>query len=151
MSDTFEAQVADWVRRVDGALQAVFQEAAQELAQEMDLLLEQTVYQRPPAASGYKRTGFLRASLVASRTAMPLLTRDNPGIPVPADLGDVLMVIEGAEISETIFLGYTASYSAFVHYSANGQPGAPWVSMAAQRWPQIVERATTRVRTALGL
>lgn len=151
MSDTFEAQVADWVRRTEGALEAVFKESAQEIAEEMDLLLEQTVYQRPPAASGYKRTGFLRASLMASPDAMPLMTRDNPGVPVPADLGDVIMVIQGAELGQTLYLGYTANYSAFVHFSANGQPGAPWVSMAAQRWQTIIARVSERVRTRLGL
>lgn len=151
MPDTFEADVADWVRRVDGAFEVVFREAAQDLAEEMDLLLVQTVYDRPPAASGYKRTGFLRASFVASTTAMPLLVRENPGIPVPADLGDVIMVIQGAEVGETIFLGYTANYGAFVHFSANGQPGAPWVSMAAQRWPQILARRAEIVRNRLGL
>lgn len=151
MSSTFEAQIADWVRRTEGALEAVFKEASQDLAEEMDLLLEQTVYARPPAPTYPKRTGFLRASLVASQTAMPLLTRENPGVPVPPDLGDVILVIQGAELGETLYLGYTANYAAYVHYGANGQPGAPWVSMIAQRWPQIVARRAEIVRTRLGL
>jgi len=151
LSSTFEAQVADWVRDVEGALEVVFRESAQELANEMDLLLEQTVYAKPISSSGYQRTGFLRASLVASRTAMPLLTRENPGVPVPADLGPTLLVINGAELGETLYLGYTANYAAYVHYSANGEAGRPWVTMAAQRWPQIVATVAARVRARLGL
>lgn len=132
-------------------MEVIFREAVQELVEEMDMLLVQAVYAQPPAPGGYKRTGFLRASLVASTTAMPLLTRDNPGLSVPADLGDVVLVINGADLGGTIFLGYTASYSAFVHFSANGQQGRPWVTMAAQRWQIIVDRVAARVRSRLGL
>lgn len=151
MTLSFEAQVADWARSVEGALEVVFRESVQELVEQMDLLLVQTVYDAPPAPSGYKRTGFLRASLVASQTAMPLLTRDNPGVPVPADLGDVMLVISGSDLGETIYLGYTANYAGYVHYSANGEAGRPWVTMAGQRWPMIVDQVAARVRARLGL
>lgn len=148
---SFAAEVGEWVRSVEGAFEAIFRESVQELVTEMDLLLVQTVYDQPPAASGYKRTGFLRASLLASETAMPQLVRENPGNPIPADLGDVMLVIAGADIGDTIYLGYTANYAAYVHYSANGESGRPWVTMAAQRWPVIVDRVSARVKARLGL
>tara|TARA_R110000851_G_C13102466_1_gene568885 strand:- start:19865 stop:20317 length:453 start_codon:yes stop_codon:yes gene_type:complete len=148
---TFAADVAAWALNVEGAIEVIFREAAQELAREMDLLLEQTVYDQPISSSGYQRTGFLRASLVASSSVMPQLVRENPGTPVPPDLGDVILVINGAEIGGTIYLGYTANYAAFVHYSANGQSGRPWVTMAAQRWEIIVDRVSARVKSRLGL
>lgn len=148
---TFAADVADWALKVEGAVEVIFRESAQELAREMDLLLEQTVYDQPISSSGYRRTGFLRASLVASPVAMPLMTRDNPGVPVPPDLGDVILVINGAELGGTIYLGYTANYAAFVHYSANGQSGRPWVTMTAQRWEIIVDRVSAQVKSRLGL
>lgn len=151
MSSTFALQVAEWAREVEGAIGAIFRESAQELASEMDLLLEQTVYAQPASESGYQRTGFLRASLVASTSAMPLLTRENPGVAVPVDLGPIVLVINGADIGDTLYLGYTANYAAFVHYSANGERGRPWVTMAAQRWPIIVERVSARVKSRLGL
>ena len=95
---TFAADVAAWALNVEGAIEVIFREAAQELAREMDLLLEQTVYDQPISSSGYQRTGFLRASLVASSSVMPQLVRENPGTPVPPDLSDVILVINGAEI-----------------------------------------------------
>lgn len=151
MSSTFEADIGEWALKVEGAFEAVFKESAQELTSQMDLLLEQTVYAQPVSPSGYQRTGFLRASLVASTAAMPLLTRDNPGVAVPTDLAPILLVINGADLGETLYLGYTANYAAFVHYSGNGQSGRPWVAMAAQRWPQIVSDVALRVRSRLGL
>lgn len=150
MTLSFGAQVAEWAQAVEGAMEVIFRESVQELAEEMDLLLVQTVYDQPQSES-YKRTGFLRASLVASETAMPQLVRENPGVPVPADLGDVMLVINGTDLGDTVYLGYTANYAAYVHYSANGERGRPWVTMAAQRWPTIVDRVSARVKARLGL
>lgn len=44
---------------------------------------------------------------------MPLMTRSNPGVPVPADLGNIVLVIAGADLGDAIFLGCTANYTAF--------------------------------------
>jgi hypothetical protein len=140
--------VGDWCHTVPEAIEVIFRESAEELVRVMDLLLVESVYDRPPAASGYKRTGFLRASLVASTTAMPLLTRENPGVAVPADLGDVVLIINGADLGQTLYLGYTANYAAFVHYSAGT---APWVDLAAQRWASIVAAKAAEVKSRLGL
>lgn len=151
MAQTFAATVGDWARKVEGAFEAVFKESVQELVSEMDGLLVDMVYNQPPAPSGYKRTGFLRASLMASREAMPLLTRENPGVPVPADIGDVVLVISSADLGDTIYLGMTAKYAAYVHYGARGNEPRPWVTLAAQRWEQIVTETARRVRARLGL
>lgn len=151
MALTFAATVKAWTDKVKGAFETVFHESAEELLRTMDDLLVQTVYAAPPAPSGYKRTGFLRASVVASTVAMPLLVRENPGVPVPTDLGPMVLVINGAEVGETLYLGYSAKYAAFVHYSAKGHAGRPWVDMAAQRWQAIVERQAALVKSRLGL
>ncbi|WP_018431135.1 HK97 gp10 family phage protein [Hoeflea sp. 108] len=50
-------------------------------------------------------TGFLRASLMAPTDAMPTLSRANPSVAVPADLGDVILVINGADLGDMIYLG----------------------------------------------
>ena len=57
----------------------------------------------------------------------------------------------GAEIGDTLFLGYTANYGAYVHYGAQGRPARPWVDMVAQRWQQIVSAKAIEVRRRLGL
>lgn len=135
---TFEAAVGEWARKVEGAFDVVFKEAAQELVSELNTLVPID-------------TGFLRASLRASTTDMPLLTRENPGGPMPDDMAEIVLVIAGAEAGDTIYLGYTANYAAYVHYGANGRPGRPWVAMVAQRWQSIVAQKAGEVRSRLGL
>lgn len=136
---TFEAQVAEWALSVEGAIDVVFKEACQELVSELNTLVPVD-------------TGFLRSSLMASTTAMPLLSRDNPGQgSFSPDVATIELVIAGAEAGDTLYLGYTANYGAYVHAGVNGRPGRPWVAMVAQRWPQIVAMVSARVRSRLGL
>jgi len=135
---TFTAEIEDWARKVLGAEEAIFKEAAQELVSELNSLVPVD-------------TGFLRASLQASTSAMPVLSRDNPGGTFAPDMGEIVLVIAGADLGDTIYLGYTARYGPHVHYGANGRPGRPWVTMVAQRWPQIVEAVGARVKARLGL
>jgi hypothetical protein len=148
MAQSFAAQVGQWVEKVDGALTAVFRESAQELVSQLDQLLADTIYEQPQTP-GYNRTGFLRASLMASTDAMPTLSRANPGVPVPPDLGDVILVINGADLGDVLYLGYTARYAAYVHYGAQGRTPRPWVTMIAQRWEMIVADKVASVKRQL--
>lgn len=138
MAQSFSAQVGEWAAKVEGALEAVFRESAQELVTEMQALVPID-------------TGFLRASLQASKTAMPVLSLANPGGTFAPDNGQIELVIAGSEIGETIYLGYTANYGAYVHYGANGRPPRPWVDMVAQRWNDIVQAKANEVKSRLGL
>lgn len=147
---SFAAQVEDWVRKVKGAEEAIFKASAQALASEMTDLVTQLVYQSPESPD-YRRTGFLRASLVASTSAMPVLSLSNPGGSFVTDQGAIELVIAGSELGDTIYLGHTARYGAYVHYGANGRPARPWVDMAAQRWQAIVSEKAAELRRRLGL
>lgn len=147
---TFAAQIQGWTRRVKEAEEAVFREAAQELVKQLNDQITEMVYDTPETPN-YRRTGFLRASLVASTDAMPKLIRDNPGVPVNADYGDVILVIAGAELGDTVFLGYTAAYGFFVHAGSNGRAPRPWVDLVAMRWPQIVAAKAAEVGKRFGL
>lgn len=138
LTETFEARIADWARKVEGAFDLLFREAAQELVSELNSLVPID-------------TGFLRNSLMASTTAMPALTRENPGGPGPDSMAEIVLVIAGAEAGDVLYLGYTANYAAHVHYGANGRPGRPWVAMVAQRWESIVATKAAEVRARLGL
>lgn len=135
---TFAATVGDWARKVPLALEAVFKESVQELVIQLNALVPVD-------------TGFLRASLRASTSAMPVLSLANPGGAFTANAGEILLVIAGADLGDTIYLGYTANYGAFVHYGANGHAGRPWVDMVAQRWQSIVAAKAAEVKTRLGL
>lgn len=137
--DTFEADIGEWARKVQGAELLIFQEAAQELVSQMTALVPVD-------------TGFLRSSLRASTSAMPVMSLDNPGAGAfTLDAGEITLVIAGADIGDTIYLGYTANYGAYVHYGANGRAGRPWVAMVAQRWQSIVNEKSAEVRSRLGL
>lgn len=134
----FVAQVEDWIRRVEGGLDAVFRESVQELVSQMQALVPVD-------------TGFLRASLRASTTAMPVLSIDNPGGRFTPDFGQIELVIMGSEAGETIYLGYTAKYGAYVHYGAQGRPPRPWVDMVVQRWSTIVSDKAKELKARLKL
>lgn len=134
---TFQAVVGGWAQDVLGAVETIFKESCQELVTQLNALVPVD-------------TGFLRNSLRASTTAMPVLSLANNGqVNIPA--GEIMLVIAGADIGDTIYLGYTANYGAFVHYGANGQPGRPWVDMVAQRWASIVAAKSAEVKSRLGL
>jgi hypothetical protein len=138
MAKSFAATVGAWAKAVPEAVEIVFKEAAQEVISQLNALVPVD-------------TGFLRASLRASTTAMPVLSLANPGGTFTADAGEIVLVIAGAEIGDTIYLGYTANYGAFVHYGSNGRPGRPWVDMVSQRWAQIVQQKAAEVKSRLGL
>ena len=135
---SFAAQVEDWVRDVKQAEEIIFKESVQEVVTQLNALVPVD-------------TGFLRSSLQASTSAMPMLTRENPGGPDPTNAGEIVLVIAGADLGDTIYLGYTAKYGAYVAYGANGHPGRPWVQMTAQKWPTIVGAVAARVKARLGL
>ena len=151
----FAAQIEDWARRVEGATEAIFKEAAQELADQVDQTLVQMVYGAPVSPSGYRRTGFLRSSLMASTTSMPVIN----AAANPAGEGsytyngeEIAAVIAGAELGgPPIFMGYVAAYSGMVHAGVNGRPPRPWVTLAAQRWDSIVADKAAELKKRLGL
>ncbi len=149
-NQTFATAIEGWARRVKEAEEAVFREASQELVEQLNQQITEMIYEAPESP-GYKRTGFLRASLMASTEAMPRLERDNPGLPVGADAGDVILVIAGAELGQTIFLGYTAKYGAMVARGTSKMAPRPWVDLVAQRWPEIVSTVAARVKQRFGL
>lgn len=147
--DSFAASVADWCHAVEGAAEAIFKESVQELVAEADRLLTQLVYEAP-ASPNYRRTGFLRSSVRVSRTSIPLANRPQ-GVPDAEYLSEITVVIAGAELGETLYVGYTANYAGFVHFGTSRMAGRPWVQMVAQRWPAIVAAKEAELKGRLGL
>ena len=144
---SFSAAVANWVEKVEGATEAVFKEASQAIVEEM---------QTPTAEGGRLRidTGFLRASLMASTSAMPPIVKGKKpadGQSYDFDFGPIEAVIAGADIGDTLYFGYTAEYAGFREYGANGQAGDGFVRLAAQRWPTTVDRVAKDLKSRLGL
>ena len=85
---------------------------------------------------------------------MPLI--DPKKLPVkgqayPYDAGVIEAIIAGSELGDTIYLGYTAAYSAHREYGARGQAPDAFVRTAAQQWPQIVDEKAVELKSRLGL
>lgn len=150
MAQSFSAQIEAWALKVEGAIEAVFRESVQELVEQADALLADMVYAQPPASSGYKRTGFLRSSVKVSTISMPLANRPQ-GTPDTGYMAEIEVQIAGADLGETLFIGWTAEYSAYVHFGANGTAPRPWVSMVAQRWQVIVDGKAAELKARLGI
>ncbi|MBA9034931.1 hypothetical protein [Rhizobium leguminosarum] len=141
---SFAAQVSEWAKSEMERSKTVFQTAAQEVANEV----------RTPVAEGGRmplKTGNLRRSLMASTADMP---RIQEGKTTFSDSG-IEMVIAGAELGSTIYLGFQAAYAARMNYGFVGtdslgrtfnQTGYGFVDAVAQRWPQIVIQAEATVR-----
>ncbi|MCW0014908.1 hypothetical protein [Rhizobium sp. BT-226] len=141
---SFAAQVSEWAKSELERSEAVFQTAAQEVANEV----------RTPVSEGGRmplKTGNLRRSLMASTSDMP---RIQEGKTTFSDSG-IELVIAGAELGSTIYLGFQAAYAARMNYGFVGtdalgrtynQVGYGFVDAVAQRWPQIVAQAEAKVR-----
>ena len=157
MTTSFAASVADWVHEVEGANEAIWRESVQELAHELDVTV-------PQGGNVPIDTGFLRASLMASTAMMPVIEATSrppssagPGSYGPS-AGQVEAVIAGADLGETIYLGYTAAYALRQNYGFTGADplgrhhspsGHLFVERAAQKWPTIVDRVSQRLSAKL--
>ncbi|WP_174804353.1 HK97 gp10 family phage protein [Martelella limonii] len=144
---SFSATIRDWAKKVPEAAEAVRNESAKEVVRDMQTLDSEGGRMR------YK-TGFLWGSLLASTAAMPSINpsaKPSPGQKYSFDFGQVEAVIAGSDFEDTLYFGYTANYAGYREYGARGQPPDAFVRTAAQKWPQIVERNTNRVRKAFGL
>ncbi|MFE0015272.1 hypothetical protein ACFWXH_10535 [Mesorhizobium sp. NPDC059054] len=77
------------------------------------------------------------------------MMRANPGAAVPDNHSDIVLVIAGADLGDTSYLGYTANYAAYVHYGVRGNAPRPRVTMVAQRWIAIVGAKAAEVKARL--
>lgn len=142
---SFAAEVSDWVRQTKGAAREVYRESAQRVVETMQV---------PRAMGGNMRvdTGFLRASLVATTTGIiPPLQGKPDGVPAFSyDAGQINLVINGADITDTITVAYTANYARPREYGSRGQPGDRFVALAAQQWQRIVSEVATEAQARAG-
>lgn len=137
---SFATAVDAWALETSQRLEAVVKTAAQDVASEII---------KPVGAGGRMRvdTGFLRASLRSSTTAMPQIDRNaTGGTGVSFGDPDVALTILGAIMGQPIYLGFTAAYAAHREYGARGQAPDGFVRAAAEQWPALVNGAVRKVR-----
>jgi hypothetical protein len=130
----FSAQVDNWVKQTKERTEAVFKTATE--------LVIQDIITRTPID-----TGFLVASMTVSLQGMPSI--DIAARPITGQSYSsqpFALTIEGAEIGDTIYAGFVASYAAYVEFGTKHFSGRAMVRLAAQAWPQHVAAATAEVR-----
>lgn len=142
---SFAATIGEWGRAELDRAETIFQASAQTVANEV----------RKAVSDGGKMpvdTGNLRRSLMASTTAMPAVKEGKEEF---TDSG-IEMVIAGAELGSTVYLGFQAAYAPRMNYGFVGtdslgrvynQAGFGFVDAVAQRWPQIVAEEEAGVRS----
>lgn len=84
-------------------------------------------------------TGYLRSSLqVATEMPTPRGGAPEEGKTYSYNVGSVALTIAGAELGQTIWAVYGASYASAQEYGSKGREGRQFVAQAAQKWNLIV-------------
>lgn len=98
-------------------------------------------------------TGFLRASVRAAIDSMPPIEAGSR----PVDGGaynytgaQITGVISGAELGQTIFVGYTAGYAGFVEYGTSRMAPRAFVGRAAEQWSITVSQVAGELKGRAG-
>jgi hypothetical protein len=140
---TFASTVSQWVAESQRRMEVVFHEATQDLIEEM---------QTPVGDGGNMPidTGFLRASIRVTLDGLVpgTLSRPSDTATYTYNPAVAVLAIVSAQLGDTIYASYTANYARVVHYGSSTRQGRQWITMAAQRWPQIVTAACNRLASA---
>ncbi|MFT4184437.1 MAG: HK97 gp10 family phage protein [Rhizobium sp.] len=121
-SSNFSADIAAWAERTRKRMEEVVNLSTQRLAE--------AIVEATPASSGELVNSF-------QVSASPLQGGDagrSDGQSV--DLAGLSVPLGGM-----IYMGFNAPHAAEVEYGRDGQAGQGMVRLAAQQWPDIVERA----------
>jgi hypothetical protein len=145
----FGDTIDDWVNNYKGAAVAIFRQSAQDVYSRVIRNLSGELVN--------VRTGFLRASGRASLSGMPQI---DPKAYPKAGTGQrvlramqttsnstVVLVIKSAKLGDTIYLGWTAAYAAYVELGTSRMASRGYVRLAAQQWNSIVQNNVNRFRT----
>lgn len=133
---SFTADVDRWVLATEQRMEKVFKASAQEV-------ISQAQTTRAEGGNLRVDTGFLRASGQASTETMPQIdfkARPSVGGSYAYSASPIALIIASADLGQTIYFGYTASYAGYREM----QDG--FVRLAAQNWQQIVERVTEEAK-----
>lgn len=136
MAGNFGTDVDEWVLQTEQRMEAVFKESMQRtvsLAQE-----------RIPVDTGYAR-----ASIRASLSAMPQIdpeSRGKKGVTYPLNMDPIILTIAGAKIGQTIYIGWTASYVPYLENGSSKQAPSGFIGLAALEWDHIVDQVTQELK-----
>lgn len=138
---SFSAAVDSWVKQTNERMTAIFKSSTQEVSARVTGYLSGQLVN--------VQTGFLRASQRASTESMPPIdpsAEPKPGAHYAVDFGQISLVIAGAELGDTIFLGLTAKYGPYLEYGTSKIAPRGFVRLAAAQWQEIVRVQTVRAK-----
>ncbi len=135
----FGADVSNWVKKTQARMTAVFRESTQRVVAQAQ--------KRIPVD-----TGFARASIRGSLESMPPIDPAFHGEKgnTYSDSGEVTLVIAGAQIGQTIYVGWTANYVGFLEMGHSQQAPSGFVRLAALEWPRIVREVSVEAKSRAG-
>ena len=137
----FSAQVSDWVKKTEARMTAVFRESTQRVVS--------AAQARIPVD-----TGFARASIRGSLSSMPQIDpsfHGTKGNSYSDTTGQVTLVIAGANVGQTIYIGWTANYVQFLENGHSQQAPSGFVRLAALEWPRIVSEVSAEAKGRAGV
>lgn len=134
MAERFSATVERWVGQTKLDLHSVFQLALQYLLEEIE--------NKTPV-----RTGFLRASLKASKQGFSPLVDGRGVIGQTYVVEDYVVTIASSDPGDTIYVNFTANYAKHVEDGSRGRPPKKMVALSVQQWQALVDRAVAVVRS----
>lgn len=143
----FTGKIDAWVAESQARLTAVFHEATQRTV---------AMAQLPVAKGGNMPidTGYLRYGIRASLSAMPgVVPKSHPtqGASYGYNPGEVSLVINQAKIGQTIYIGYTAAYAAYVEYGTSKTRARGFVGKAALQWQHTVNQVVENLKARSGV
>lgn len=141
MAKSFTAQIDEWIAKVEGRVEAVFRDSAQDVFS----IAQTTVHQggRLPF-----KVGNLRNSLSASLN----------GSEVGKGPDAYILAVDSAQLGDVIFAGWHAEYARRMEYGFVGedslgryynQKGFGFMAGAASQWQHIVDKNAARLREML--
>lgn len=150
----FSAQIRDWVKKTEGAAEAIFRQSAQDV-----INLAQT-----PVGDGGNMpvdTGMLRASIQTSVDSVAAYIPKEGDTDHDAATNAAILAIATAGLDDEIVVEWTANYARYVHdgytpkrsnpeaEGAKSVAGRKWVTLAAMEWQAIVNANTDRLKGLL--
>lgn len=139
----FAATISEWGQSELDRMLAIFQTSAEMIFNDMT----------EPGGRVPRVSGNLARSAIASTEMMPTIRPEAQDYPDRS--AESIGVILGADLGETVYIGFQAAYAARVNYGFVGtdslgrlynQIGRGFVEAAQQDWPQTVARAEAMVR-----
>lgn len=129
MKRTFAADVKTWSDKALANAEAIFKQSVQDVADQA---------QRPVAQGGRMPvdTGFLRNSLVSGLN----------GSYLHEGQAAYVLTITGAELGDTVNIGWTANYAKHVEFGTSKMQARGFMRSALEDWQRIVATNAAKVK-----